>query len=115
MAFNIELAERLRNYLLKIPGLAIEEKKMFGGLAFMVDGKMCVNVSGDNLMCRYDPEFLTVVSRRKGYLPMIMKGKEYKGYCYVEPNGFDNKNNFEFWMKLCLDFNEKAKESGRKK
>lgn len=115
MPFNIELAERLRKYLVQFPGLTIVEKKMFGGLAFLVDGKMCVNVSGENLMCRYDPEFLTVVSGRKGYLPMIMKGKEYIGYCYVEPNGFENKKDFEFWMNICLGFNEKAKASGRKK
>jgi hypothetical protein len=40
-----------------------------------------------------------------------MKGREYKGYCYVEPTGFKSKKGFEFWISLCLDFNEKAKSS----
>jgi len=40
-----------------------------------------------------------------------MKGKEYRGYCYVEPIGFKKKKDFEYWMKLCLDFNERAKAS----
>lgn len=53
MGYNIKLAERVRTYLLDLPKLKIEEKKMFGGLAFIVRGKMCVNVSGENLMCRF--------------------------------------------------------------
>lgn len=42
---------------------------------------------------------------------MIMKGKEYKGYCYVEPVGFKNKKGLEYLVNLCLDFNSKAKSS----
>lgn len=57
MAFNIILASRIREYLTQATSLAIEEKKMFGGLAFFVYGKMCVNVSDQNMMCRFDPFF----------------------------------------------------------
>lgn len=46
---------------------------------------------------------------------MIMKGKEYKGYCYVEPAGIKNKKDLEFWIALCLDFNDKAKSSKTRK
>ena len=115
MPYNLQLADRVRKYLVQFPKLTIEEKKMFGGLAFLVDGKMCVNASGENLMCRFDPHLSEDIIKRKGYLPMIMKGKEYKGYCYVEPDGFKSKKDFEFWMKLCLDFNEEAKVSGKRK
>jgi hypothetical protein len=93
---------------MKFPKLDVEEKKMFRGLAFMVNGKMCVNVSNDNLMCRFDPDQSQEVLSRKGFLPMIMKGKEYKGYCYVEPIGLKSKKDFEFWINLCIDFNHKA-------
>lgn len=55
MAYNAKLAERVREYFFDLPGLKIEEKKMFGGLAFILNGKMCVNVSGENLMCRFAP------------------------------------------------------------
>jgi hypothetical protein len=88
---------------------------MFRGLAFLVNGKMCVNVSGENLMCRYDPEFELEVAERAGFHPMIMKGKQLRGYCYVSEEGYKSKANFEYWLKLCLDFNEKAKASKKKK
>ena len=113
MAYNIELADRIREFLLTKPNLKIEEKKMFRGLTFMINGKMCVNVSNDNLMCRFDPDFQNEVSERKGFQPMIMKGREYKGYCYVSKDGFKIKKDFEYWLTLCLNFNDKAK--GKKK
>ncbi len=111
MAYNIDLANRIAAYLIKFPNLKIEEKEMFSGLAFMVNGKMCINVSGENLMCRFDPKLIEVVAEKRGFLPMIMKGKQLKGYCYVDPIGFEGKKDFEYWIDLCLDFNPKAKSS----
>ena len=84
---------------------------MFRGLTFMVNGKMCVSVSNNNLMCRFDPGLQGEVERRKGFQTMIMKGREYKGYCYVSEEGFKMKKDFEYWLHLCLDFNDKAKPS----
>lgn len=115
MAFDSTLADRLREYLAAYTDLHIEEKKMFGGLAFMVNDKMCVNVSGDKLMCRYDPDKVEEVSNRVGYEEMIMKGRAYKGYCYVHPEGFKSNKDFSYWMELCLSFNEKAQSSKKKK
>jgi hypothetical protein len=115
MAFNTKLADRVREYLFQVKGITIEEKKMFRGLAFLVNDKMCVNVSGDNLMCRFDPLLTDLVAERKGYIPVIMKGREMKGYCYVEPGGYKIKKDFEYWMSICLGFNEKAKSSKKKK
>lgn len=115
MAYDIKLADRIREYLVQLPKLKIEEKEMFSGLAFMINGKMCINVSGENLMCRFDPALQDEVAERNGFLPMIMKGKELKGYCYVEPEGFKRKVDFEYWANLCLAFNEKAKSSKKKK
>jgi len=111
MAYSVELADRIREYLVTIPNLKIEEKPMFGGLAFLVNDKMCINVSGENLMCRFNPNLLEELAERSGFLPMIMKGKQMNGYCYVEPIGFTRKADFEFWVNLCLDFNEQAKSS----
>jgi TfoX/Sxy family transcriptional regulator of competence genes len=115
MAYSTRLAERIRTYLDTVPKIKIEEKEMFRGLAFLVNGKMCINVSGDNLMCRYDPVLEHEVAERAGFQPMIMKGKQMRGYCYVSEDGYKSKSNFEFWLKLCLDFNDKAKLSKRKK
>lgn len=114
MAYNTKLADRVREYLAHLPNLKIEEKKMFGGLAFMVNGKMCVNVSGENLMCRFDPSLKEEISKKKGFQPTIMNGREYKGYCYVNPEGFKQKKDFEYWIKLCLSFNKQAKSSIRR-
>jgi len=115
MAYSTKLAERIRTYLDGISKIKIEEKEMFMGLAFLVNGKMCINVSGENLMCRYDPVLEDEVAERTGFQPMIMKGKQLRGYCYVSEDGYKSKVNFEYWLKLCLDFNEKAKASKRKK
>lgn len=115
MPYNIDLADRVRFYLADIPELKVEEKAMFRGLAFMVNGKMCVNISGDNLMCRVDPLLYEDLSKRKGYLPMIMKGKQLNGYCYVAPAGYKSKSDFDFWMRRCIEFNEHAQASASKK
>ena len=84
---------------------------MFRGLTFMVNGKMCINVSGENLMCRFDPKLQDEIAEKKGFQSMIMKGKEYKGYCYINPAGFKDKKDFDFFVNLCLDFNKTGKSS----
>lgn len=114
MAYNIELADRVRERLSEISDLEIKEKKMFSGLAFLVNDKMCINISHDNLMCRYDPDLEEEVSEKIGFLPMIMKGKQLKGYCYVEPVGFQKRDDFEYWIKIGLDYNAIAKASKKK-
>lgn len=115
MAYNIDLANRIREYLIKFPQLKIEEKEMFRGLTFMINDKMCVSVSGENLMCRFDPALHEEIAERNGFQPMIMKDKELKGYCYVGPGGFNSRKDFEYWVNLCLDYNERAKPSKRHK
>jgi hypothetical protein len=111
MAYDTKLADRVRTALSGYAGKKLTEKKMFGGLAFLVNGKMCINISGNNLMCRFDPALRPVVEGSKGYHPVIMKGRELKGYCYVAPEGFATKKDFESWLDICLDFNRKAKAS----
>lgn len=108
MAYDNNLAIRVREYLSEMKEFKVVEKKMFGGLAFMVNDKMCVNVGDDKLMCRFDPEQTKILSEKTGFLPMIMNGKEYKGYCYVDPIGYKSKKDFEFWINHCLDYNDKA-------
>lgn len=115
MGHDVKLADKLRRFLSAVPGLQFEEKKMFGGIAFMVNGKMCVNVSGPNLMCRFDPSIHESLKKRKGYQPMVMRGKVLDGYCYVEPVGFKSVKDLEFWIKTCLDFNAEVKPSSKRK
>lgn len=114
MAYSITLANRVREYLAKIPHITVEEKAMFGGLAFLVNNKMCINIGEDTLMCRFDPEQTEELAERQGVLPVVMRGKELSGYCYVEPSGYSQKEDFQFWLQLCLEFNSKAKSSKKK-
>jgi hypothetical protein len=115
MTYSILLANRIREFLARKPNLKIEEKKMFRGLTFMVNGKMCVSVSNNNLMCRFDPKLQEEVAEMKGFQPMVMKGREYSGYCYVSEDGYKSKKDFEYWLLLCLNFNGQAKTTKNNK
>lgn len=115
MAHDIKLADRVRECLAeKIPDMQIAEREMFGVLNFMVNGKTCICVSGVNLMLRFDPELQAELSERSGYETMLMKGREYKGYCYFNPEGFKTRNDLEYLVGLCLAYNEISRPSNRK-
>ena len=113
MAYDEQLADRIREALANLP--KVEEKKMFRGLTFMVNGKMCVSVSGDEMMCRFDPALQDKVAEKKGFRTMIMKGRVYNGYGYISPDGIKSKKDFDYWINLCLELNSKAKASKKKK
>lgn len=115
MSYNFSVAERIRAYLSLFPELTISERKMFGGLAFLIENKMCINVSGNRLMCRFDPLYQNEVALKIGFRPMIMKGKPITGYCYVEEEGYRSKRDFEYWLKLCMSYNEFAKPAKKRK
>ena len=113
MAYNEKLADRIREALVHLP--KVEEKKMFRGVTFMVNGKMCVCVSGDEMLCRFDPALQETVVEKNGFRAMKMKGREYKGYGYVSPDALKSKKDFDYWVNLCLAFNSRAKASKKKK
>lgn len=115
MAYDERLADSVRAYLAERTSLDVEEKAMFGGIAFLVDGKMCINVGDDQLMCRFDPKKTEEYNKRRGVQPMVMRGKLLDGYCYVDPEGYKNKEDFEFWLNTCLDYNPLAKVSKKRK
>ena len=109
MAYNETLADRVREALAELPD--VEEKKMFRGVTFMVNGKMCISVSGDELMCRIDPDMTDELLEENGTRPMIHGGKNMKGFIYVSEERFRSQNDFDRWIKLVLDYNPKAKAS----
>ncbi len=113
MAFDERLVGRIRETLSHIK--KVEEKKMFRGLTFMVNGKMCVSVSGNEMLCRFDPALQDTIAEKNGFRAMIMKGREYKGYGYVSQDAIRSKKDFAYWIGLCLDFNKRAKASKKKK
>jgi hypothetical protein len=109
MAYDIKLADRVREFLAEKTDIEIEEKEMFAVLNFMVNGKTCVCVSGENLMLRFDPNLQEELAGKNGYETMLMKGKEYKGYCYINPDGFRKNEDFEYFLNVCLDYNKVSK------
>ena len=113
MAYDEKLAERIRESLADVKSL--QEKKMMGGLAFMIDDKMCVGVLKDEMMCRIDPSLEDEALSRHGCRPMDLTGRPMKGYVMVEESGMRSKKDFDYWIQLCLDFNKRAKSSKKRK
>jgi len=113
MAYDEHLADRI-NTLLKEKHVAFEEKKMMGGLCFMVDNKMCMGILKDKLMARIDPEIYDRSLKIKGCREMNFTGRTMKGFVFVDPEAIDSDKDLEYWVKLCLDFNPKAKRSKKR-
>src|SRR5256886_6015782 len=72
------LVQRVKASLSGAPRL--QEKRMFGGVTFMVRGKMCVSVGKGRIMCRIDPSLHDAALKRKGARTVVMKGREYRGW-----------------------------------
>jgi TfoX/Sxy family transcriptional regulator of competence genes len=113
MPYSEKLANRIREALADLK--KVEEKKMFRGLCFMLNDKMCVCVSGEEMMCRIDPEKYEEAIEKTGTRPMIMRGKTMKGFLFVCVDAIKSKKEFDYWINLCLEFNDKAKSSKTKK
>ena len=113
MAYNEKLADRTRE-IIALTHKNVEEKKMFGGLCFMVNDKMCVGVEKERLMVRLDPARYDEVMEKEGCKPMNFTGKIMKGYVFVDVDVLNRKKELEYWIKLALDFNKKAKASKKK-
>ncbi len=113
MAYDLYLADRIKTAL-KENKVVFEEKKMMGGLCIMIDNKMCVGVIKNDLMARIDPEIYSKTLQKKGCKIMDFTGRPMKGYVLVEPEGIDTESDLNYWIKLCLDFNPKAKSSKKK-
>ncbi len=114
MAYNEKLAERVREFI-SLTHKITEEKKMFGGLCFMVNDKMCVGVETERLMVRLNPEVTEEVMEKEGCKPMDFTGRIMKGYVFVDVEALNTKRKLEYWIKLALDYNKLAKASKKKK
>ncbi len=114
MAYDEFTADCIRKVLHE-KHVTFEEKKMMGGICFLVDDKMCVGLNQDNLMARIDPEIYEVALTRKGCKEMDFTGRPMKGFVFVGADGIDTDKDLGEWVQLCLDFNPKAKSSKKKK
>lgn len=113
MAYNEQLADRIRERFADFNN--VEEKNMMGGYTIMYNGKMCVGIFRDELMCRIDPDMQEQLLERGHCRVMEMGGKAMQGYLLVEEAGMRSKKDFDFWINQCISFNPKAKASKKKK
>jgi len=113
MAYNEKLTARIREALAHLPN--VEEKKMFRGVTFMVNDKMCISAGDNKIMCRIDPSIHKEALKRKGSETVKMRGREYQGYVYVNEEGIKTKKDLDYWIRLALEFNKLAKSSKKKK
>jgi TfoX/Sxy family transcriptional regulator of competence genes len=113
MAYDEYLADRVRQILAE-RHVTTEEKKMMGGLCFMVNAKMCAGIVGETLMARIDPDSYQQALTRPGAREMDFTGRPMKGFLFVEGEGIDADEDLQDWLQLCLDYNPRARSSKKK-
>jgi TfoX/Sxy family transcriptional regulator of competence genes len=102
MAFDPGLAHRVRAVVADHPG--ISERAMFGGLAFLVDGKMFVGIRNSSLMARVGAERHQDALAMPGVRVMDFTGRPMKGYVYVGPPAISADQDLKAWVLWCLEF-----------
>lgn len=101
MAYDEDLATRIRLLL----GAGVTEKRMFGGLAFLVGGNMAVAASGQGgLMVRVDPAASEELVSRDGASRMVMRGKEMAGWLRVTADAVEADAALEDWVRIGVDY-----------
>lgn len=110
MAYNEFLSDRISQFF-KEKGANFYEKKMFGGMCFMVNDKMCVGVVKDEVMARINPEFYEEALTKKGCSEMNFTGRPMKGYVFLNEDATDFDEDLHKWLQIALDFNPLAKSS----
>lgn len=109
MKADEHVLDRLREALVDID--EVEEKNMFGGVCFMVKGKMCICVRDKQLMCRVGPEQYNECLEMIGCEPMIHGKKMMKGYVFVHEEGYQQQSDFNWWIDLVLAYNARLQGS----
>ena len=103
MAYDEDLANRLRELLADEDG--VTEKKMFGGLAFLLDGHMSVSASGQGgMLARIDPDETEAALKRPHVALMEMRGRTMDGWVRVAPEGVKTKRQVESWVKRSVGY-----------
>lgn len=116
MAYDEDLADRIRALLGTERGL--QEKKMFGGLAFLVGGNMAIAASGQGgVLVRVDPEQSDRIVATTKAEPMVMRGRPMAGWLRVAPEDLTSKRQLDRWVKLGTGYARSlpAKKAGKRR
>ncbi len=114
MPYSELLADRVRQ-VLNEKKVNYLEKKMMGGLCYMVDDKMCVGIVKDDLMARIGTDNYAEALEMDGAREMNFTGRSMKGYVFVGAEGTDMYDDLSNWIQMALDFNPMAQSSRKKK
>ena len=101
MAYDLKLAERIRS---ELDGIPFVEKKMFGGIGFLLDGNMACGVNKNDLIVRVDPEKHSVLLKKPHAKPFDLTGRPMKGWLVVEADGVKNDKQLSTWVKEGVEF-----------
>lgn len=103
MSYDETLAARIRERVAGQPG--VSEKRMFGGLAFLIDGSLAVAASGQGgLLARVDPGEAVVLNERDGVAPMVMNGRQMRGWLRVAPDVVEDAAVLDEWVARCVTY-----------
>src|SRR5918992_5740629 len=101
MAYNLKLAERIRS---ELNGVPFVEKKMFGGVGFLLNGNMACGVNKDDLIIRIDPEKQTALLKKPYAKPFDLTGRPMKGWLVIEAEGCKTAKQLSAWVKEGIAF-----------
>ncbi len=101
MAYNLKLADRIRS---ELNGVPFVEKKMFGGMGFLLNGNMACGVNKNDLIVRVDPEKHSALLKKPHAKPFDMTGRPMKGWLIVEADGCKTDKQLRTWVKEGVEF-----------
>ncbi len=104
MSYDEGLAERIRTAMAGLVPTPVTEKKMFGGIAFMVDDKMCVGVVKEDLMVRVGPTRHESALKERGARVMDFNHRPAVGFLFVSPDGHESDKDLSKWLRWSLDY-----------
>ena len=113
MAYDELLANRIREALSEQD--QVNEVKMFQGLCFMVNDKMCVCIRNQDMLCRIGNEQAVIALENDNCSQMVMGSRVMKDFVFVEAENLRSAKDLDHWINLCLQFNKIAKPSKKKK
>ena len=101
MAYDLKLAERIRSQLDDLPFV---EKKMFGGIGFLLNGNLACGVNKENLIVRIDPEKQDTLLKKPHAKPFDLTGKPMKGWLVIEAGGVKTEKQLSVWVREGVEF-----------
>jgi len=104
VVYSESLASRIRQTLAGRRG--ITEKKMFGGIGFLLNGNMCVGVSQTSLIVRLGPEQADEARRQPNVVEFDVAGRPLKGWVMIEAEGIDTDEQLTAWIQQAVEFVE---------